>query len=265
MINVTIHIPNAATNAEHYVAFFSSGKPQFVPVGIIKQRNCAPLGAERLGRSVALESTVFHITFLRHGESTGNAENRLQGLSDFHLSGTGRAQAQALALRWQKEGVSFDSVISSPLSRARETAQIVATALHAPPLELESLWVERDMGSRSGMTMDEIHAQFKDPDFINPYTAWDASGESDWALYLRGGQALHRLLQKPPARYLVVTHGAILNMTLYAILGIAPQPNFQGPRFRLENTAFAAFRYYPDAHRWRVDGIGDRTHWPPVD
>ena len=138
----------------------------------------------------------------------------------------------------------------------------MSTTLKIPVFELEPLWVERNMGKRSGMTMEEINAQFPDPDFINPYHSLDESGESDWTLYLRGGQALHKVLLHPPGRYLVVTHGAILNMTLYAILGIAPQPNFQGPRFRLENTAFAAFRYYPEVHRWRVDVIGDRNHWP---
>jgi broad specificity phosphatase PhoE len=117
------------------------------------------------------------------------------------------------------------------------------------------------MGKRSGMTMEEINAQFPSPDFVNPYDSIDESGESDWALYLRGGLALHKILQRPPAKYLIVTHGAILNMTLYAILGIAPQPNFQGPRFRMENTAFCQFRYFPQAHRWRVDVIGDRNHW----
>jgi broad specificity phosphatase PhoE len=208
-----------------------------------------------------VDAPVFYITFLRHGESTGNAENRLQGHSDFPLSETGRAQARALGERWQAEGLTFDAAIASPLSRARETAEIVAAALKIPTLELDPLWVERDMGKRSGLTMDEIHAQFQDPDFVNPYDSIDESGESDWALYLRGGQALHKILQRPPARYLVVTHGAILNMTLYAILGIAPQPNYQGPRFRLENTAFCQFRYFPQVHRWRVDVIGDRNHW----
>jgi broad specificity phosphatase PhoE len=207
------------------------------------------------------ETPVFHLTFLRHGESTGNAENRLQGLSDFPLSEMGKAQARALGARWQAEGVTFEAAIASPLSRARETAEIVASALKIPVLELDPLWVERDMGLRSGMTMDEINAQFPAPDFVNPYDALAESGESDWALYLRGGQALHKVLQRPPGRYLIVTHGAILNMTLYAVLGIAPQPNFQGPRFRLENTAFCHFRYYPLAHRWRVDVIGDRAHW----
>jgi len=210
-----------------------------------------------------ITSPVFHITFVRHGESTGNAENRLQGLSDFPLSEIGRAQAQALAERWRSEGLSFDTAITSPLIRASETARILVSALNIPTLEFDPLWVERDMGKRSGMTMAEIQAQFQDPEFINPYDSFDESGESDWALYLRGGHALHKILQRPPARYLVVTHGAILNMTLYAILGIAPQPNFQGPRFGLENTAFAAFRYYPGKHRWRVEVIGDRTHWNP--
>jgi broad specificity phosphatase PhoE len=212
------------------------------------------------------ESTpVFHITFVRHGESTGNAENRLQGLADFPLSETGREQVRALAARWKAEGVGFDTVITSPLSRAVETARILAAVLKIPELEFDPLWLERDTGQRSGMTMDEIQAQFQDPDFVNPFTPLDESGESDWALYLRAGGALHKILTRPPARYLVVTHGAILNMALYAILGIAPQPHFQGPRFGLENTAFAAFRYFPEAHRWRVDVIGDRTHWPPKD
>jgi broad specificity phosphatase PhoE len=207
------------------------------------------------------EAAVFQITFVRHGESTGNVENRLQGMMDYPLSDTGRAQARALAERWLAEDVSFDTVISSPLSRASETAQILSDALKIPSFELEPLWVERDMGARAGMTIDEIRAKFPEPEFVNPYDSISDSGESDWALYLRGGQALHKILQRPPARYLVVAHGAILNMTLYAILGIAPQPNFQGPRFRMENTAFAAFRYYPEAHRWRVDVIGDRNHW----
>jgi broad specificity phosphatase PhoE len=209
------------------------------------------------------KSPVFHIFFVRHGESIGNAENRLQGLTDYPLSETGRSQARALAERWLAEAISFDTAIASPLSRASETARILVSSLKIPSFELEPLWVERDMGQRSGLTMEEIQAQFTDPEFVNPYDAVHKSGESDWALYLRAGQALHKILQRPPARYLVVTHGAILNMTLYAILGIAPQPNFQGARFRLENTAFASFRYYPEAHRWRVDVIGDRTHWHP--
>src|SRR5258706_314236 len=74
-----------------------------------------------------------------------------------------------------------------------------------------------------------------------------------------------RVQERPPGKYLVVSHGGTLTMTLYAILGIAPQPNYQGPRFRFRNTAFSRFRYYPASHRWRVDIIGDRAHWKESD
>ncbi len=203
---------------------------------------------------------VYHITFVRHGESTGNAENRFQGQSDYPLSETGRAQASALAERWKAEGMTFDRAISSPLSRARQTADILAAALGNFPVEDDPLWMERDNGKRSGLTWEEVQALYPDPDFYNPYESVGETGEGDWALYLRAGQALHKILQRPPARYLVATHGAILNMALYAILGIPPQPNYQGPRFRLENTSVCAFRYHPNVHRWRVDVIGDTGH-----
>jgi broad specificity phosphatase PhoE len=46
------------------------------------------------------ETSVYQITFLRHGESVGNAEERFQGHADFPLTGKGRDQAMALAERW---------------------------------------------------------------------------------------------------------------------------------------------------------------------
>jgi len=209
---------------------------------------------------MAENKSLYFITFLRHGESVGNAENRLQGLSDFPLSDEGRAQARKLAARWKAENITFDAVISSPLSRALETAQIIAAELALPDPETDPLWVERDMGLRSGLTMAEIREQFPEPDFVNPYESWSENGESDWALYLRGGQALHKLLQRPPASYLVVAHGAILGKVFYSILGITPQPNAHGVHFRMENTSFSRFRYNPAAHHWRVDVIGDCHH-----
>jgi len=82
------------------------------------------------------DKPVYYITFLRHGESVGNLENRLQGLSDFPLSETGRAQARMLADRWKTEGVTFDTVISSPLSRAsrRRKSSLPGWALPARKL-----------------------------------------------------------------------------------------------------------------------------------
>lgn len=206
------------------------------------------------------DEPIYHITLLRHGESTGNAEHRVQGQMEFPLSEKGQAQALALAQRWLAEGVGFDRVIVSPQVRAHNTGQIIAEALNVP-LEADPLWVERHNGKMAGMREEELRALHKESDFTSPYQPIGETGEGDWPLYLRAGQALFNLLKRPPGRYLVVSHGGTLNMTLYAILGIAPQANYQGPRFRFENTSFARFRYYPLKHRWRVDVIGDRAHW----
>lgn len=207
------------------------------------------------------DTPIYRITLVRHGESVGNAENRLQGHADYPLSERGRAEALALAQRWKTEAITFDHVIASPLSRALETGQIIAAALGIASPATDPLWMERDTGQRSGMTWDEIQQHYPEPDFAKPDDSIAASGEGDVALYTRGGQALHSILQRPPARYLVISHRAILNMVLHSILGIALQPNFQRTRFRIENGSFSRFRYYPLAHRWLVDVIGDRSHW----
>jgi hypothetical protein len=52
-----------------------------------------------------------------------------------------------------------------------------------------------------------------------------------------------------------------LNMFMYAILGIIPQANFYGPRFRFGNTAFATLTYTPNQHKWAVLGLNNRNHW----
>jgi broad specificity phosphatase PhoE len=210
------------------------------------------------------DDSTYYLTLLRHAESTGNAENRMQGQSDYPLSSKGRAQAGALAGRWQAEGLAFDWAIASPLLRASETAEIITKALNTP-LEFDPIWMERHNGKISGLLEHEARALYPDQGFINPYQPLAETGEGDWQLYLRAGQALHNLLQRPPGRYLVVSHGGTLNMTLYAIMGISPQPNYQGPRFRFLNTSFSQFRYYPAKHRWRVDVIGDRVHWKDGD
>ncbi|HTX92520.1 MAG TPA: phosphoglycerate mutase family protein, partial [Anaerolineales bacterium] len=59
------------------------------------------------------DSRFYQLTFLRHGESVGNAEERFQGHADFPLTDKGRAQARALADRWKLENVSFDRCLAS--------------------------------------------------------------------------------------------------------------------------------------------------------
>ena len=190
-------------------------------------------------------------TFLRHGESVGNAEERYQGQSDFPLTEAGRAQARTLAERWSKEQVKFDLAVSSPLVRAKETAEIITTKLNVP-LELDPLWMERDNGAMSGLTRDEVVKLFPEPDFRTPYDSFGESGEGDWELFLRAGKAVHELLKRPAGKYLIVTHGGLLNKVMYAVLGIPVQANSNGPSFRFNNTGFAILSYVPSRHQWRL-------------
>ena len=205
-------------------------------------------------------NSLYTITLLRHAESTGNAAGYYQGQSDFPLSPTGVQQANALAQRWQTAGMHFDRIIASPLSRAHQTAEIIAAALQTP-IDTDALWMERNNGLLSGLTPEQAGAVHPRPAFIYPYLPIGEHGESQWELFLRAGSAVQSLLHRTPGRYLVVSHGGILNMVIYAMLGITPQANFQGAQFRFRNSAFASFTYNPGSHTWRMEGLNDHSHW----
>jgi 2,3-bisphosphoglycerate-dependent phosphoglycerate mutase len=205
-------------------------------------------------------SNIFCFTILRHGESQGNYEGRHQGQADFPLTDLGRQQTRALITRWKTEQKDFELIISSPLARARETAEIISTEMGFP-VELDPLWMERNNGLLAGLSPEEVRETLPQPDFIHPYQAIGQTGESQWELYLRAGKAVQSLINRPPGSYLIVSHGGLLNMFFYAVLGIAPQPNFHGPRFRFNNTAFATLHYNPSSHRWYIIGVNDHLHW----
>lgn len=204
------------------------------------------------------DKPVYHFVFLRHGESIGNAESRWQGQSDYALTEKGRAQARALAERWKAESMKFDLIIASPLVRAKETAEIVATAIGAK-LEFDPVLLERHIGEIEGLTAEEVRKR-PQPPYITPYDPIGGEGEGDWALFLRAGQALHSLLRRSPGRYLIVSHGGLLNQLMNAIIGIAPHVDPSGVRFRFENTAFARVIYFPYQHRWAIDALNDHAH-----
>ena len=206
----------------------------------------------------SLEKPVFQFVFLRHGESVGNAQARWQGQSDYPLTEKGRAQATALAERWKSENVKFDLAITSTLTRAKETAEIVASMLHVN-METDDIWMERAIGEMEGLTADEVRQKPRPP-YVTPFDSVGGDGEGDWALYLRAGQALHGLLQRPAGSYLIVSHGGLLNQLMNAIVGIAPHADPSGVRFRFENTAFARIIYFPYQHRWNIDTVNDRAH-----
>jgi broad specificity phosphatase PhoE len=203
---------------------------------------------------------MYEITFLRHGESTGNAEGYFQGQSDeYPLLEKGKEQSRALAARWKGEKISFDKIISSPLLRAKETAEIIVDILKCP-LEFDPIWMERDSGNLAGKKRKDQEFIIPRPDFINLYDPIGETGESEWELFMRGGKALQSIFQRSPGKYLIVSHGGILNKVVHTIFGIKPQANFKGIRFQFSNTGFTKVTYSLEDNRYRIYSVNDRTH-----
>ncbi len=146
------------------------------------------------------------ILLARHGETDWNRENRFQGHADPPLNERGREQALALAARLASESVA--AVYTSPLRRARETAEIVAERLGHSIEAVEALR-EVDVGSWAGLTRAQVQERF--PEAFARWLAhgpgWD-DGETYEQMGERVVRALYELARRHPGELIVVvTHG----------------------------------------------------------
>ncbi|WP_301208441.1 histidine phosphatase family protein [Leifsonia williamsii] len=98
------------------------------------------------------------ISLVRHGQTDWNLAKRIQGSSDIPLNGTGRAQAEATGRALA--GGSFGAIYASPLSRALDTARIIAGHIGlGEPRPLQAV-AERRYGDAEGLTGAEILARW---------------------------------------------------------------------------------------------------------
>ncbi|MCC7478731.1 histidine phosphatase family protein [bacterium] len=125
---------------------------------------------------------------VRHGESTGNARGIYQGQQDYPLSETGIAQAQALGRWLASRRQVFSAVYGSPLSRAAQTAQIIAGATASPEVQLDPRLMEYASGRLEGLTAEDFKVHF--PDFA--YRGFDKWGD----LSVYGGESLEQMEQR---------------------------------------------------------------------
>jgi len=95
---------------------------------------------------------------VRHGETEWNRQRRIQGLTDIPLNDTGREQARLTGMLLTRRPVS--RVVSSPLGRARETAEIIAAQLGLGEPELRDAFVERNYGDAEGLDFHEIDVRY---------------------------------------------------------------------------------------------------------
>jgi broad specificity phosphatase PhoE len=163
--------------------------------------------ATETGAAPALTRVAFW--YLRHGETAWNALNLSQGRVDNPLNEAGIAQARSAAALLRNRGIA--SIISSPLSRARVTAEIVGETLGLP-ISLDIDWQEVSFGVQEGQPMSDWFT-----DWVAG-TATPQGAESMAELRLRSVIAANRALANPPV-VLVVAHGALFR-ALRAEMGL---------------------------------------------
>ena len=158
---------------------------------------------------------------IRHGESSYNAEGRIQGQSDPPLSELGRRQGEAVVDALTR--FSIDAVYSSPLQRAMQTARTLADAL-----QLDVRIDRRLMEVHAGAFQDKLRTDLEtshpeeigrwrsgDPDFSLP-----GGGETRRHLMQRGLEVFREIAGNAHKEVVVVAHGGLLAAALKALLGV---------------------------------------------
>ncbi|MCC6216002.1 MAG: histidine phosphatase family protein [Polyangiaceae bacterium] len=169
------------------------------------------------------------LLIVRHGESTGNAEGRMQGRQDWPLSERGREQARGLGEFLGARGVTLAAVYSSPLSRALETARIVAARAGAPEPVTEPELAEIDAGGLEGLDragMEERFPEFlrRDITTLGDFGAFGGEGyEAVQARIQRMRERLEARHREAGDRVMLVAHGGI-NFQLVKSLICVPVP-----------------------------------------
>lgn len=158
------------------------------------------------------------IYLIRHGETPSNAARVVQ-TPETPLSERGREQAQRLGLRMA--AARPDAILASDLMRARETAEAVAAATHAP-ITLDASLQERNFGDMRGTPYSELREDIFAWDFTPP------AGESGAMFDARVAQAWQQVIQQAENTagiLAVVTHGLVLRALAEQFLdttGITP-------------------------------------------
>jgi broad specificity phosphatase PhoE len=158
------------------------------------------------------------LLLVRHGESTWNAERRVQGVADPPLSRAGRAQAEGL--RPLLALLAPEVVVCSDLRRARESAVLLA----GDGVRADPRWREADLGAWAGRLVDEVIAS--DGPAYRGWLEHDRTppGGEPWAdTCARVAGAARELAAGGARRALVVTHGGPIRAACATLAGLPRQ------------------------------------------
>ncbi len=216
--------------------------------------SAAPQAGPGWSRAQARATTTL---LLRHGETALSAERRFAGRGDIALTEHGLRQAAAAADRLAARG-GIDLIVTSPLLRARQTAEAAARATGVP-VQADDALVELDFGTWEGLTIAEASQRW--PDEVS---AWLASvdaappgGESLAAATARVGAVLDRLLLAYPFRtLLLVSHVSPIKIAACRALLAPPATMF---RFQLDVASLCEIDWYADGPA-TVRSLNDTAH-----
>ncbi len=121
------------------------------------------------------------LLFVRHAPTAWNREGRYQGRTDVPIDDTGVREARRTADRLR--GIDVDLVVTSPLRRAVDTAEVIAAALGGVPRLVDDRLVEVAFGDWEGLTQEEVRARWP-----SALRAWKRAPQS---IQFPGGESLH--------------------------------------------------------------------------
>ncbi|TVR67040.1 MAG: histidine phosphatase family protein [Spirochaetaceae bacterium] len=152
------------------------------------------------------------ICMIRHGQTDWNAMARIQGCTDIPLNEIGRDQARAVAEMISRESGEWDAIWASPLSRALDTARIIADHLRMEPIHTDSDLQERNFGAAEGMNRDRR---------IERFGNGPIPGAESWEeVRQRSLEMIEKIRSiRPDQRVLVVTHGGVINSIMSHLSG----------------------------------------------
>jgi phosphoserine phosphatase len=180
---------------------------------------------------------------MRHGETTWNREGRVMGCQPVDLNERGRTQVAATAEL--ARSIMPDLIVTSPLARARQSAEIVAAVLGNVEIVEEPAISEVLYGRWEGLTYHEL---IEDPYYLtyrkSPIEHPTPGGETVPEVQARGVAAIMRTIEAHPGRrVLFVSHGDIVRTVLCHFLGLELK---YFHRIRVDNAALSAIQLSAD-------------------
>ncbi len=202
---------------------------------------------------------ITRLFLVRHGATDATEEGRFSGSTGAELSEQGRWQAARLGERLAHQNITH--IFSSPLSRALDTAGIIAGHCGVEPATREGLR-EIGHGHWEGMTREDVERQFAgeyDEWEADPFTFAPSGGESGVAVLARALPVIRELVtMHPGAQMLVVSHKATLRILLSSLLGF----DARGYRDRLDQSpACLNVIDFKDPVRARLMLFNDTSHY----